>query len=104
MVFQVCVANVRLDLERFPNIPQWLKNIYTIKALFSITPEQMAETYVRAAVGEDVKNLTGKHIGHKFKEAEIPVYANDPLCIEQVMQLTYKQLGIQPAITYEQAE
>ena len=98
------VANVRLNMERFPDIPQWLKNIYTIKALFSITPEQMAETYVHAALGEDARNLTGKHIGYKFKTAETPAYANDPLCIEQVMQLTYKQLGIQPAITYEQAE
>ena len=61
----------------------------------------MAETYVRAALDREAGSLTGKHIGHPFKEADIPVYAKDPLCIEQVMQLTYKQLGIQPSISYE---
>ena len=98
------VTNVRLDMDRFPDVPQWIKNIYTIKALFSISPEQMAETYVRAALDEEAGKLTGRHIGHNFKEAGIPAYAKDPLCIEQVMQLTYKQLGIQPAVTYEEAE
>lgn len=98
------VSNVRFDLTRFPETSQWLRNLYTIKALFSITPEQMAETYVRVALDEAVRNLTGTYIGHRVKEVEMPVYAKDPLCIEQVMQLTYKQLGIQPSITYEQAE
>jgi hypothetical protein len=31
----------------------------------------------------------------------MPAYARDPFCIEQVMQLTYKQLGLQPAISFE---
>ena len=97
----ISVANVRLDLGRYPELPQWLKNLYTIKALFSISPEQMAETYVRAALDEEIGNLSGKYFAHPFKEIEIPVYAKDPLCIEQVMQLTYKQLGIQPSISYE---
>ncbi|MEA2068814.1 MAG: SDR family NAD(P)-dependent oxidoreductase, partial [Verrucomicrobiota bacterium] len=61
------VANVRLDMARFPDLPQWLKNIYTVKALFSIAPEQMAETYVQAALGTELKNLSGKHIGHPLK-------------------------------------
>ncbi len=98
------VANVRLDMNRFPDLPQWLKNLYTIKALFSINPEQMAETYAQAAVDEKTGNLTGKHIAHPFKETDMPAYAKDPLCIEQVMQLTYRQLGIQPSISYEPGE
>jgi NAD(P)-dependent dehydrogenase (short-subunit alcohol dehydrogenase family) len=98
------VANVRLDLDRFPDLPQWLKNIYTIKALFSIGPEQIAKSYEQAALGAELKNLTGKHIGHPFKETGIPAYARDPLCIEQVMQLTYRQLGISPSISYEPGE
>ncbi|VGO16515.1 Acetoacetyl-CoA reductase [Pontiella desulfatans] len=98
------VSNVRLDLDRFPDLPQWMKNLYAIKARFSITPEQMAETYAQAALNGDAGNQTGQHIGHPFKETGIPVYAKDPLCIEQVMQLTYKQLGIRPSISYEQPE
>jgi NAD(P)-dependent dehydrogenase (short-subunit alcohol dehydrogenase family) len=96
------VTNVKLDLSRFPDLPQWLKNLYAVKALFSISPEQMATTYVRAALNEEAKDLSGTLIDHPFKETYIPAYARDPLCMEQVMQLTYKQLGIPPTITYEQ--
>ena len=64
----------------------------------------MAKTYAHVALDKKMENLTGKHIGRALKEVGIPAYANDPLCIEQVMQLTYKHLGDPPAITYEPAE
>jgi NAD(P)-dependent dehydrogenase (short-subunit alcohol dehydrogenase family) len=95
------IANVRVDISRYPSLPQWLKNMYAIKTLFSISPEKMAETYRRAALDEEADKLTGKYIAYPFKETDFPAYAKDPLCIEQVMQLTYKQLGIQPSISYE---
>lgn len=62
---------------------------------------QMAETYVRAALDETLSRISGKHFTHPLKEIGIPTYAKDPLSIEQVMQLTYKQLGIHPAISFE---
>lgn len=95
------VTNVNLDLSRFPDLPQWMKNLYTIKARFSITPEKMAETYTATALNAEANNLSGAMIGHPFKETALPVYAKDPLVIEQVMQLTFKQLGIQPSISFE---
>lgn len=98
------VSNVKLDLNRFPDLPQWMKNLYAIKSLFSISPDQMATTYKRAALDQELKNRTGIMIDHPMKEIPIPVYAKDPLVSEQVMQLTYNQLGITPAITYEQPE
>jgi hypothetical protein len=97
----VRVGNVRLDPGRYPDLPPWMKRIYAIKSRFSIRPEQMAETYVRAALDENLGNVTGKHFGHPLKEVAMPAYARDPFCIEQVMQLTYKQLGLQPAISFE---
>lgn len=106
MVTANCIraTNVRLDLSRFPDLPQWMKNLYAIKARFSITPEQMAETYTRMAVSNEAATLSGRLIDYPLKETHIPAYAKDPLCIEQLMQLTYKQLGVAPAITYEQPE
>jgi NAD(P)-dependent dehydrogenase (short-subunit alcohol dehydrogenase family) len=95
------VSNVRVDLDRLPDLPAWLKNIYSIKALFAITPDQMAETYTHAALDEGLKDCSGKHFAYPFKEAAVPAYARDPLCIEQLMQLTYRQLGIQPAVSFE---
>jgi NAD(P)-dependent dehydrogenase (short-subunit alcohol dehydrogenase family) len=97
----ICVGNVRIDLDRFPDLPQWMKNLYAIKALFSIAPEQMAETYVRAALDQELRNLTGTQLGYPFKEKPFSAYEKDPLCIEQVMNLTYRQLGIGPSVSYE---
>ena len=98
------VTNVKLNPSRLPNLPQWMKNLYTIKALFSITPEEMAKTYTAAALATEAKDWSGALINHPFKETALPVYAKDPLVIEQVMQLTFKQLGIRPSISYEQPE
>ena len=95
------VTNVKLDLSRFPDLPQWMKNLYTIKALFSITPEKMANTYADAALSAEAKDVSGVMIDYPFKETAPPVYTKDLLVIEQVMQLTYKQLGIRPSISYE---
>jgi len=98
------VGNVKVDLGRYPDLPLWLKRIYAIKARLSITPEQMAKTYVHAALDESLGHVSGRHLGYPHKEVGIPAYAKDPLCIEQVMQLTYKQLGIQPAMSFEPGE
>ena len=95
------VTNVRLNMDRLPDIPRWMKRLYAIKAIFSITPEQMAETYTSAALDGGWKNKTGKQIDHPGKVVSFSAYEKDLLCIEQVMQLTYKQLGIEPAISYE---
>jgi NAD(P)-dependent dehydrogenase (short-subunit alcohol dehydrogenase family) len=95
------VSNVKIDLDRFPDTALWMKRIYRLKAHFSIPPEQMAETYIRAATDEALKDRSGKYLAYPLKEVAIPAYARDPLCIEQVMQLTYKQLGIPPAISFD---
>lgn len=97
------VTHVKIDMSRFPDLPQWMKNIYSMKALFALTPEQMATTYQRAALDSDLKNCTGMMIDHPQVITRLPAYAKDPLVSEQVMQLTYQQLGIAPAVSYEAA-
>jgi NAD(P)-dependent dehydrogenase (short-subunit alcohol dehydrogenase family) len=98
------VGNVKVDINRYPDLPLWMKRAYALKSRFSIRPEQMAETYVHAALNEDLKNISGKYFDHRMEEAAIPAYARDPLCIEQVMQLTYRQLGIRPSMSFEPGE
>ncbi|MEI6892985.1 MAG: SDR family NAD(P)-dependent oxidoreductase [Pontiella sp.] len=98
------VTQAKLDLHRFPDLPQWIKNISTIQALFSITPEKMGSTYAEAALNAEAKELSGALIDYPFKEIATPAYAKDPLVIEQVMQLSFKQLGLRPSISYEQPE
>ena len=82
----------------------WMERIRAIQARFAPSPEQMAETCVRAALDENLEYVSGKQFTYPLKEIAIPTYAKDPLCIEQVMQLTYKQLGIRPAISFDPGE
>ncbi|MDZ8119601.1 SDR family NAD(P)-dependent oxidoreductase [Pontiella agarivorans] len=98
------VTNVKIDINRFPDLPQGLKNLYTLKALFSITPEKMAETYAAAVLDPGFRNISGALISHSGKQVPFPAYAKDPLCIERVMSLTYRQLGIAPAVTFTGAD
>lgn len=97
------VTNVKLDMNRHPELPQWMKNLYTLKSIFSIAPEQMAETYAKAALDPDLENISGALIDYPLKRVPFSAYAKDPLCIERVMNLTYKQLGINPSISFEEA-
>ena len=95
------VSNVKIDLHRYPDLSLWMKRIYRVKALFSITPQQMAETYAAAATDDELKNASGKCYAYPLSEVGVPAYAKDPLSIEQVMQLTYRQLGIEPSMSFE---
>lgn len=46
----VRVTNVRIDLDRYPNLSPLLKAMYGIKRRMSITPEKMAEVYTALAL------------------------------------------------------
>ncbi|QBG47807.1 SDR family NAD(P)-dependent oxidoreductase [Verrucomicrobia bacterium S94] len=98
------VSNVKIDISRYPNLPQWMKNLYTLKSQFSITPEKMAETYAAALLDPAFNNISGALIDHSGEPVPFPAYAKDPLCVERVMTLTYRQLGMAPSISFTAAD
>lgn len=48
----VRVANVKIDMSRYPQISPILKLMYKVKAIFSISPQQMAKVYTTLATTE----------------------------------------------------
>jgi NAD(P)-dependent dehydrogenase (short-subunit alcohol dehydrogenase family) len=64
----VRVTNVAIPDERLPQMPGWLKKIYSLKRSISITPERQAETYVHLAVESSVENLTGGYWDENNKQ------------------------------------
>lgn len=46
------VTNVKIDMNRYPNISSFLKSLYKIKAQFSISLEEMAKTYVALSLDD----------------------------------------------------
>lgn len=55
------VTNVALDWARIREIPAYMRWAYSIKRKFSITPEQMAESYVRLVLAPEFENVTGRY-------------------------------------------
>lgn len=55
------VTNVQLDWARLAEIPAYMRWAYSIKRKFSITPEQMAESYVQLTLAPEFENVTGTY-------------------------------------------
>jgi len=56
------VTNVKIDVDaRYPGVPKWQRKIYSMKSKFSISPEEMAETYTYLALSPEVSQTTGTY-------------------------------------------
>ncbi len=84
----VRVTNVKIDLDRYPNLSALQKRLYSIKSRFSISPEQMAEVYVWLAMSEEMRGVSGGYFDEKRQPVKAGAWANDPANIERVMALT----------------
>ena len=64
------VTNVQLDWARLTEIPAYMRWAYSIKRKFSITPEQMAESYVRLVLAPEFENVTGTYFDENCREVK----------------------------------
>lgn len=71
------VTNVALDLDRYENLPRLMKNAYKLKRKMSITPEQMAETYVYLAASPEVETVTGKYFDENNRQVPSSKHSYD---------------------------
>jgi NAD(P)-dependent dehydrogenase (short-subunit alcohol dehydrogenase family) len=82
------VTNVKIDLNRYPNLSALAKFAYSIKSKKSITPEAMAKTYTYLAVSDAVRNITGKYYDENNQFVQSSKYSYDKDEIEKVKRLT----------------
>lgn len=90
----VRVTNVKIDLTRYPNLPWPLRALYRFKSLFSITPEEMAKTYIWCATSDEAGASTGGYWDAPARAAPLSRWANDARCREALAQLTRTQLSL----------
>lgn len=86
------VTNVKIDINRYPNISQLYKFAYKIKSMFSITPDKMAEVYTYLATANEINNLTGKYFDHKKRTVVSSAYSKNKENIRKLMELTERYL------------
>jgi len=86
------VTNVKIDIEKYPNLPKFMKKIYGFKSKFSISPEEMAKTYTHLALTENLKEITGKYFDENLKTVKSSKYSMDKNEIEKLMELTFNYI------------
>jgi NAD(P)-dependent dehydrogenase (short-subunit alcohol dehydrogenase family) len=89
------VPAVQVNVDKFQNVSDWMKKLYALKSRFALTPGQMAETYVWAALAEELAGVTGKCFDENRREVDFPRFARKPDNIDAVMHLT---LGYLPQV------
>lgn len=86
------VPNVKIDLERYPNVSKFKKSIYSLKSRSSISPEKMAKTYTTLITSLNLKNTTGKYFDEYNMIVKSSNYSMEPENIKNVMALTMKYI------------
>ncbi|MBS7526907.1 SDR family NAD(P)-dependent oxidoreductase [Fusibacter paucivorans] len=82
------VTAVKVDLDRHPNLSSFQKLVYRLKSKKTITPEQMAETYLYLATAQDLMHVSGKYFDEHGQIIHSGKYTCDQTAIENVKSLT----------------
>ena len=83
------VTNVKIDIEnRYPDASRLNKFLYRIKSSFSISPEEMAETYTFLATSPKMSETSGKYFDDPDTTVDSNSYSKDRYNIKQLMDVT----------------
>ena len=82
-VHAIRVANVAIDITRYPNVSKFSQRLYKIKSSFSISPATMAKAYVSLATG----NYDGFLYNEKMKVVKANRFAYHKEAQEKLYQL-----------------
>ena len=97
------VPSVRVDASKYPNLPGFLRALYSLKMKSALTPEEMARTYTYLATSHDLSHISGAYFNEKQRPVNSSKYSRDAESIEQVMKLTMGYVGLTGSAT-EQAK
>jgi NAD(P)-dependent dehydrogenase (short-subunit alcohol dehydrogenase family) len=73
-IIAIRVTNVKVDVNRYPNLTAFQKRLYNFKSRFSIAAEEMAKAYV--SIVED-DNFAGFYVDEKLREVKANKGAKD---------------------------
>ncbi len=88
MVNCIRVTAVKIDISRHPELSRFMKWVYKQKAAKSLSPEEMAETYVWAALDPKLNHVTGKYFDENNHEVDSNKYSRNYSDIYAMMKLT----------------
>jgi len=86
------VTNVEIDISRYPNLSKMMIFLYSLKRKFSISPDEMARTYVYLATSNEVQKVSGKYFNEKNQIVDSSNFSKSKANISKLMILTLKYL------------
>lgn len=87
------VTNVKIDIEnRYPDASRLSRFMYRIKSSFSISPEEMAETYTYLAVSPEVRETSGKYFDDPHTMVDSNSFSKDEQQIQLLMEKTFSYI------------
>ncbi len=89
------VPNVRVDINRYPDVHPILLKMYAIKQRFAITPEQMAEAYVKIAAAPEFEGVSGDYFDEKCKSVKLPRAAYDEAACQALWNVSAEMVGLE---------
>src|SRR5690606_26911564 len=88
------VPAVQIDISRHPELSPFIKKVYELKSRKSITPAQMAQTYLWMAASEEAGNLNGAYVTEKNRLVPFGRYASDPATIAATVRLAVRYIPV----------
>ncbi len=86
------VPAVQIDVSRHPELSSFMKWVYSQKSKNSITPQEMAKTYLFLAQESNLSKITGEYFTEKNRVVDQGKYTKDNETIKKVMELTNSYL------------
>jgi len=86
------VTAVQVDISRHPELSSFMKWVYKQKSKKSITPDEMAKTYVYLASNKRIGKISGKYFDEKNLVVKSNKYTSDKNQIDMLMKLTQRYI------------
>jgi NAD(P)-dependent dehydrogenase (short-subunit alcohol dehydrogenase family) len=88
------VPNVRIDVSRYPDIHPLLLKMYDLKQRSAITPDKMAETYLKVATAPELSNANGMHFDERARPVPMPRFAMDDQACARLWEISEGMVGV----------
>jgi NAD(P)-dependent dehydrogenase (short-subunit alcohol dehydrogenase family) len=88
------VPAVRVDVSRYPDVHPLLLKLYDLKQRAAISPEQMADTYVKIAASPTYAQANGVHFDEKCRAVGVPKFAADDQACARLWEVSAEMTGL----------
>lgn len=86
------VTNVKIDISRYPDLPPLLNFLYSIKSRFSISPDEMAKTYIYLVNSKELSTVTGRYFDENGKIISSSAYSKNNKNISELMSVVMRYI------------